>query len=135
MNENQDQVPNQPPPLPVQTPVQSTDKQERNWAMFCHLAALSGYLIPFGFIIGPLVIWLLKKEEYPLVDDQGKEAINFQITMTICFIVSALLVLVLIGILLLLALAIFNIIMIIVATIKANDGVRYRYPFAIRLIK
>jgi len=135
MNENQDQVPNQPPPLPVQTPGQAMDKQERNWAMFCHLAALSGYLVPFGFIIGPLVVWLIKKEEYPLVDDQGKEAINFQITMTICFIVSVILVFVLIGILLLPALAIFNIIMIIVATIKANNGERYRYPFAIRIIK
>ena len=135
MNETQDQTPNPtPPPIPDQAPAQTVDKQERNWAMFCHLAALA-FIIPFGNIIAPLVIWLLKKEEYPLVEDQGKEAVNFQITMTICFIVGFLSIFVLIGFLVLPALVIFNIIMIIIATMKANEGKRYRYPFALRLIK
>ena len=55
------------------------EKQERTWALFCHIGALAGFIFPFGNIIAPLVIWLIKKEEYPLVDDQGKESVNFQI--------------------------------------------------------
>ena len=63
------------------------------WAGFCHLAALAGYVVPMvGNIVGPLVVWLMKKEEYPLVDDQGKESINFQISILIYVAVSAVLV-------------------------------------------
>jgi len=109
-------------------------KDERMWAMLCHLFALAGFIIPFGNVIGPLVGWLIKKEESEFVNDQGKEAVNFQISMTIYIIISAFLVVVLIGIPLLIGLAIFDLIMIIVAAIKANDGVKYRYPLTIRLI-
>jgi uncharacterized Tic20 family protein len=113
----------------------TTNKEETMWAMFCHLAAFIGFIIPFvGNIIGPLVIWLLKKDEFPLVDDQGKESVNFQISMTIYFIVSSILIFVIIGIPLMIALAIFDIIVIIMATIKANEGVQYRYPLSIRFI-
>ena len=111
-------------------------KEERTWALVCHLSALSGYVgIPFGHIIGPLVIWLIKKEEMPLVDDQGKEALNFHISVTIYGIVSALLIFVIIGWFLVGALVIFSIVMTIVAAIKAYDGEYYRYPLTIRLIK
>src|SRR5690242_11127927 len=83
-------------------PTLSSD--ERNWAMFCHLAGLAGFLpvIPFlGNVIGPLVLWLVKREQYPFVDDQGKEALNFQITMLIATILAMLLIPVLVGIVLL----------------------------------
>ncbi len=109
-------------------------KDERMWAMLCHLLALAGYIIPFGNVIGPLVVWLIKKEESEFVNDQGKEAVNFQISMTIYIIISAFLAIILIGIPLLIGLAIFDLIMIIVAAIKANDGVKYRYPLTIRLV-
>ncbi len=112
-----------------------TNRDENMWAMFCHLAALAGVIIPFGNIIGPLVIWLIKKDEYPLVNDQGKEAVNFQITMTIFMIVSAILILILIGIVLLIGLGVFAVVMTIVAMVKANEGVAYRYPLNIRFIK
>ena len=105
------------------------DKDARTLGMLCHLLALTAFIgIPFGNIIGPLIIWAIKKDEHPFVDDQGKESLNFQITMTIAFIVGFLLVFVVIGIPFLIALGIFDLVMIIVASIKANDGVIYRYP-------
>ena len=120
-----------PPPPPTGTP----SAEERQWALFAHLSALVGYLIPFGSIIGPLVIWQIKKNEMPFVDDQGKEALNFQITVAIIAIICLVLVLILIGFLLLWALAITNLVFIIVAALAANNGQAYRYPFAFRFIK
>ena len=109
-------------------------KDARMWGMFCHLAGLCGYIIPFGNILGPLIIWQLKKED-SFVDDQGKEALNFQISIMIYVIVSALLMFLCIGIFLLIAVAIFNLVFLLIAAIKANDGESYRYPLTIRLIK
>lgn len=114
---------------------ETLSKDERMWGMLCHLLAFSGYLIPFGSVLGPLVIWMIKKEEMPFVDDQGKESLNFQLTMLIAVIISAILTLVLIGFLMLGVLIIFQIVVIIMASIKANDGVKYRYPYTIRFIK
>jgi uncharacterized Tic20 family protein len=109
-------------------------EEERTWAMFCHLAAFAGYIIPFGHIVGPLVLWLIRREQFPMVDEHGKESLNFQITMTICAIVSAILVFVVIGVVLLLALAVFDIVMIIMGTLAANSGKPFRYPLTIRFI-
>jgi uncharacterized Tic20 family protein len=113
------------------TPLSS---DERNWAMFCHLAALAGFIIPFGNIIGPLIVWLMKREEYPLVNDQGKESLNFQISILIYIAISVVLALLLIGFLLLVAIGVFSLVMIILAAMKANEGVSFRYPLCIRFI-
>jgi uncharacterized protein len=110
-------------------------KDERTWGMLCHLIAFSGVVVPLGSLIGPLVIWLIKKDEMPFVDDQGKESLNFQITMLIAVIISAILTVVVIGFLLLAVLGIFWLVVVIMAAIKANDGVAYRYPYAIRFLK
>ena len=110
-------------------------KDERTWGMLCHLIAFSGVVVPLGSIIGPLVIWLIKKDEMPFVDDQGKESLNFQITMLIAVIISAILTVVVIGFLLLAVLGIFWLVVVIMAAIKANEGVAYRYPYAIRFLK
>ena len=116
------------------------DSDARMWAMFTHLAGLA-FLLPvvpgIGSIIGPLIIWLLKKDQYPFVDDQGKEALNFQITMFIYGAVAGLLVLVCIGIVLLPAVIIADIVLIVLAAMKANEGYAYRYPYPliIRFIK
>jgi len=110
-------------------------KEERLWGMLCHLLSFSGYLVPFGSILGPLIIWMIKKEEMAFVDDQGKESLNFQLTMLIAVIISAILMLVLIGFVLLGIVLIFQIVVVIMAAIKANDGVKYRYPYTIRFIK
>jgi len=120
-----------PPPPPSGTP----SAEERQWALFAHLSALIGYIIPFGSIIGPLIIWQIKKNEMPFVDDQGKEALNFQITIAILAIICFILIFILIGILLIWVLAIVNLVFIILAAIAANNGQAYRYPFAFRFIK
>jgi hypothetical protein len=104
--------------------------------MLCHLAAFAGFavILPFANIIGPLLIWLLKREESPFIDTNGKEALNFQISMTIYFIISVILVLLTIGIFLLAGLVVFDVIAIITASIRANNGKQYRYPLAMRFI-
>ncbi len=111
------------------------DKNAKTMGMLCHLLALSGFIIPLGSIIGPLVMWLVKKDSHPFVDDQGKEALNFQITVIFAIIASILLMFIVIGFFLLPLVGLCDIIFIIIATIKANSGVAYRYPFAIRLVK
>ena len=111
------------------------DKEERTWGMFCHLVVFLGLIIPFASIIGPLVIWMIKRDEMPFVEDQGKESLNFQITMMLATIVSALLMFVLIGFVLIFVVIIFQFIVVIIASIKANEGVYYRYPLSIRFIK
>ena len=103
--------------------------------MGCHLAALSGFVIPFGNIIGPLIIWLIKKDTMPLVDQHGRESLNFQITVMIAAFVAALTICIGIGVVLLPLLGIVNLVLCIIAGLKARDGIAYRYPFAIRLIK
>jgi len=109
-------------------------QDERTWGMLAHLSALAGFIVPFGSVLGPLIVWLLKKDEMPFVDEQGKEALNFQITVAIGFVVCVLLMFVLIGIPLFFALMIYALVMTIIATIEANKGKQYRYPFALRLI-
>ena len=123
------------PPMPPATPAGSPSAEERQWGLFAHLSALVGFIIPFGSILGPLIIWQIKKNEMPFVDDQGKEALNFQITVFLAVIVSAILTVVLIGFLLLLVVGLGALVFTIIGGIKANEGVAYRYPFTLRLIK
>ena len=113
----------------------STSADERQWGMIAHLSALAGFIIPFGNIAGPLIVWMIKKDAMPFVDDQGKESLNFQITVTIAAIVAAVLIVFLIGFLLLPAVGLAALVFTVIAGIKANEGVAYRYPFTLRLIK
>ncbi len=111
------------------------NKEERTWAMFAHLSALGGHIVPFGHIILPLVIWLIKKDQMPLVDKEGKESINFQISITIYGVIAGLLCIILIGFFLLAALWIFDIVAVIIASIKTYEGNSFRYPLTIRFLK
>jgi hypothetical protein len=112
------------------------DKQARIWGMLCHLSALLGMIgIPLGNVLGPLIIWLVKKNTYPFVNEQGRESLNFQLSMTIYAIAAALLIFVKIGMPLLLLVAGINFILILIASIRAFNGETYTYPLAIRLIK
>ena len=135
----QEPDPGTPPPIPEQPQQQDTppDKDACLWATFTHLAAFAGLLgIPFGSIIGPLVLWLIKKNEVPFVDYSGKEALNFQISIAIYMIASTPLLCG--GPLVLLAwipLGIVALIFTIIAAIKANNGEYYRYPITIRILK
>ena len=108
---------------------------ERTWGLFAHLSALIGFILPLGSILAPLVIWLVKREQSAFVGENAKEALNFNITIAIAGIVSAILIVVFIGILLLIAVGIFWLVMTIIAGIKANEGQVYRYPMTIRLVK
>tara|TARA_B110000285_G_scaffold154108_1_gene171936 strand:+ start:962 stop:1333 length:372 start_codon:yes stop_codon:yes gene_type:complete len=111
-------------------------KQARTWAMFAHLSSFLGYTcIPLANIIAPLIIWQIKKEDMPFASDQGKECLNFQISMLIYVIISGILTLILIGFAFLVILYVMNIILTIIAAIKANEGVTYRYPLTMRFIK
>ena len=129
------------PPPPIEPWGGAPSAEERQWAMFTHLSALFGLVIPFGSIIGPLVMWLVKKDTMPFVNDQGKEALNFNITVAIAAVILVLISLMTFGIGLIIAIPLWIIIGIgwlvftIIAAIKANEGVSYRYPFTLRLVK
>jgi uncharacterized Tic20 family protein len=110
-------------------------QEVRQWAMLCHLSALLGIWIPFGNLIGPLILWQMKRETDPFIDAQGKEALNFQITVAIASLICFLLMVLIIGFFLLGILAIGALVLTIIAGVKANEGFPYRYPFTWRLIK
>jgi len=134
--------PSQPPIAPVlpATPPVRDEKAHRQWDMWCHLSALSGLVVPFGNIVGPLIIWQMKRNDFPSVNEHGKEALNFQISVLIYIAVAVMgmMFLCFFGTLLLpvvIGLPIAAAILSIIAGIKANDGVFYRYPLTIRLVK
>lgn len=111
-------------------------KEEKNWAMFSHLSALLGFIgIPLANIIAPLVMWQIKKDTMPFGSEQAKEALNFQISMTIYGLIAAALCLILIGFVLLPIIFVAAIVLTILAGIKAGDGHAYRYPMTMRLVK
>jgi uncharacterized protein len=118
-----------------QTPDPALQKPDRTWDILCHLSALAGFVVPLGNIFGPLVIWLIKKDQISSADAHGKESLNFQISMTIYGIVAALSIFAIIGFVLLPAVLIANLILIIVAAVKASNGEFYRYPLTIRFLK
>jgi uncharacterized Tic20 family protein len=139
-------VPPAPASVPSDTPIYATpverpmpdriQSEARSWAMAAHLAALGGLVVPFGNIIGPFVVWRVKKDQFPLVDDQGKESLNFQISMTIYLLAAAILMIVGIGFLLVPVIAVVDLIFVIIASIEVNNkGTPYRYPLTIRLVK
>ena len=119
-----------PPPAYAAGPVQPlSDSDSRMWAMLAHVGG-----IVLGFI-APLIVWLMFKERSRFVDEQSKEALNFQITLLIAYIVGSILTVIIIGIIILFAAWIAAIVFGIIAGMAANRGEAYRYPFAIRLIK
>lgn len=140
----------QTPPPPPETPGtlgSGIPAEERQWAMFAHLSALLGGLVTAGWafsigcFLGPLIIWLMKRETMPFVADQAKEALNFNITLA-----AIMLVLLLVGVLtlgigfliavpLMLLIGLAALVFIVMAAIKSNEGVAYRYPVSVRLIK
>ncbi|WPC05314.1 DUF4870 domain-containing protein [Pseudomonas sp. MBLB4123] len=110
--------------------------EARQWAMFCHYAAFFWFLVPMiGNVIGPLVVWQLKKDSAPFVDDQGKEALNFQITFSLAMMICGVLAWIIIGFPLMLLVSLTALVLTIIAGIKANAGEAYRYPICWRLVK
>ena len=132
MEENQQPAAETPNPAPAP---QTLSTDETNWGMFAHLSALLGFLIPFGSIIGPLVIWLTKGKESAHVGTEAKEALNLHITVAIAALVAFVLIFVAVGVLLMAILAVADLVLVVIAAVSASKGQPYRYPFALRLVK
>jgi len=113
----------------------AANNDESNWGMFAHLSALAGFIIPFGSLVAPLIIWLTKGKESAFVGEQAKEALNFQISMVIVFAVCFVLSFILIGLLLMGLAVIADLVFVILATLTASKGQLYRYPYTLRLVK
>ncbi len=109
-------------------PEQALTSEAKNMAMLCHILGLVG-------ILGPLIAWIIVKDKHPFVDSEGKEAINFQISMLIYWFIAGLLTVVAIGVILMPVLLLLNLIFVILAAVSASGGKPYRYPIAIRFIK
>lgn len=111
------------------------DIWERNWAVFCHLGGFAALLLPgIGQIVGPLVLWLLRRKDSAYVDHHGREALNFQISMTLYAVVAAALMWVLIGFLLIVVVLGVQFVFMVIASVAASQGELYRYPLTLRLI-
>jgi uncharacterized Tic20 family protein len=110
-------------------------QDERLWAMACHLAALAGVVSFIGFVVGPLVVWAARKDQYPLVDDQGKESLNFQISMLIYGLLLVPSAILGIGIPLVVLWAAAGFVLVILASVRAYNGERFRYPITIRFVR
>lgn len=123
-----------PPPV-GETPPQGFSDGERLWATLAHLSGLLGWIIPIGNIIAPLVVWFWQKDKSAFVSDQAKEALNFQITVTLAAAASSLLMFVLIGFLLLGLVGLFALVVMVIAAVKAYRGQYYRYPLSFRFVR
>ena len=117
------------------TPEHVPGRDERQWAMLCHLSAMLLYVTAIGGFIAPLIIWLMKRDEMPFVADQGRETLNFQITIMLALVAAGILMWLLIGFVLLPAVLVFHFILTIVAAVKTSEGVVYRYPLCWRVIR
>lgn len=115
------------------SPATSMTKEERDWSMWSHFSTLSVLAGIPGFI-GPAVIWFMKKDESAVIAEQAKESLNFQISMFIYLVISAVLMLVLIGFVLFPLVIIADIVLAIIAGVRAGEGVAYRYPMTIRFL-
>src|ERR1700745_3620981 len=126
-----DQPPSPPPPATAS----ASSADVRTWNVLCHASALLGLFLHFlGHLLGPLIVWLVKRGDSPEIDAHGKESLNFQLSMLIYDAIAAILCLVLIGIPILIALWIMNTVCVIIASIRASEGKFYRYPITIRFL-
>jgi uncharacterized Tic20 family protein len=108
---------------------------ESNWAMICHLSAFAGFFFPFGGIIGPLICWLSKKDESAWVDLNGKNSLNFQLSMLLYIVLAIPLFFIIIGIPIVMILITLKVICIIIASVKAAKGELFKYPLLIPFIQ
>jgi len=114
-------------------PGNGPSKDERTWAMLCHLCVVAQVFFPV-LMLGPLLIWVLKGDELPFAKQQGKEVLNFQITLFLAGIVGWILSFVLIGFALLGLLWVYSIVVGVIGAVKTNEGFSYRYGINLRLI-
>jgi len=108
---------------------------ERNWSMLCHLSAFAGFFFPFGGIIGPLICWLSRRDESEWINVNGRNAMNFQLSILLYMVLAVPLIFIIVGIPILVALGILKVVCIIIASIKAPKGELFRYPLSIPFIQ
>ena len=123
-----------PPAKPIVIDDSTFDLKTRQWAMFLHLSLLAGFIVPILGLVAPILIWQLKKAEFPALDVHGKIVMNWIISSISYAVISAILILVLIGIPLLIGLGVLCIIFPIIGGIKANNGEVWRYPLSIEFL-
>lgn len=122
---------NAPAPGPA-----SPTETDRTWAMLAHLSALAGLVVwLLGCVLGPLAVWIARRDQSAFVAEHAREALNFNITVVLAALVCMLLMLVFVGFILGAALFIVWLVLTLVAAIKASEGSVYRYPFSLRLVK
>ena len=107
---------------------------EKQWVLLSHLSSFAGFIFPFGNILSPLLIYFLKKDQSTVVAEHAKESLNFQISITIYYIISSILIFVIIGWILLAILFVLQIILVIKAALEADRGGFYHYPFTFRFL-
>ena len=136
--ETEPQVEMQADPQEVVVPV----GDERTWALLGHLSAFSAFIVAgIGCVLGPLIIWLIKRDTLPFAGDQAKEALNFNITVMLAGLALWIVTIITLGIGLLLTLPLglalfaYWLVFTIVAAVNANNGIRYRYPLTLRLVQ
>ncbi len=127
--------------VPVSTPTPQdgiptpANKEDSMLGVVCHLLTFAGFVVPLGNILGPLVLWLIKRGSSPYLDAVGKETVNFNISWSIYLLVAGLTMLVLIGFVLFPLVALAWLILAIMGAITASNGKFHRYPLTIRFIK
>jgi len=115
--------------------IRELSESERNWAMLCHLSTFAGYFFPFGGILGPLICWLSRKDESQWVDFNGKQALNFQLSILLYMVLAIPLVFIIVGIPILVFLGFLEVICVVIASVKASKGEEFRYPISIPFIQ
>ena len=129
-----------PAGTPPQPPVSPTVSDERTWAMLGHLAAFSAFITGIGCVLGPLLVWLIKRDTLPFAGEQAKDALNFNITCIIAGVALSIFAMITLGIGLIIVIPLGFVlfagwlVLTIVAAVKANAGEHYRYPFTLRLV-
>ncbi len=111
------------------------NEEDRTWGSLAHLCALAGLLIPFGSLLGPLIMWRTRGQRSAFVGNEALEALNFNISVALAFVICLALAWILVGILMLSGLVIYWIVMTVIATIRTGEGHAYRYPVTLRLIR
>lgn len=115
--------------------IRELSESERNWAMLCHLSSFAGYFFPFGGILGPLICWLSKKDESQWVNFNGKQALNFQLSILLYMVLAIPLIFIIVGIPILVFLGFLEVICVVIASVKASKGEEFRYPLNIPFIQ
>lgn len=119
----------------LEKPKSEKQLDANQWAMLLHFSQLAGFIVPIAGLAAPIIIWQLKKAEFPVLDQHGKIVANWIISELIYAAVCSVLVFMLIGIPLLAALGILSVVFPLIGGIKANNGEVWRYPLALDLIK